>query len=87
MFAVTWQMIKEVAEGHIVTLRSLLSQFIDRHCSNPRDRVFAILNLLRVRKMDLHRYIKADYLLLREDVFFMVFAFWEMLYVENPLNH
>jgi hypothetical protein len=39
MFAVTWQMIGEFAEQHIVTLRSLLGQFTDRHCSDPRDRV------------------------------------------------
>jgi hypothetical protein len=80
-------MSEEFADSHIVTLRSLLGQFTDRHCSDPRDRVFAVLNVPLVRKMDPHGYMKADYSLSREDVFFMVFAFWEMLYEARPLGH
>jgi hypothetical protein len=69
----------------IVTLRSLLGHFTDKHCSDPRDRVFAALNVPVVRKMDPHGYMKADYSLSREDIFFMVFAFWEMLDVMRPI--
>jgi hypothetical protein len=86
MFNINWQITPEFADSHIVTLRSLLGQFTDRHCSDPRDKIFALLNLPRVRRMDPHGYMEADYSLSREDVFFMVFAYWEKLYVENSLN-
>ena len=68
-------MIEEFSEQHIVPLRTLLGQFMDRHCYDSRDRVFSILNLSLVYKINLHGYMKADYSLSREDVFFIVFAF------------
>src|SRR5438034_6761541 len=61
MFDIRWQMTPEFAKADIVTLRSLLSHFADRHCANPRDRVFAALNVPLIRKMDPHGYMKADY--------------------------
>jgi hypothetical protein len=86
MFDIQWGMTPEFANEDIVTLRSVLSHYADRHCADPRDRVFAALNLPLIRKMDPHGYMKADYSLSREDIFFMVFAFWEMIYTKNPLN-
>jgi len=86
MFDITWQMNPFMAKAEIPTLTSLLCRFADRHCADPRDRVFAALNVPLIRKMDLHGFMKADYSLSREDIFFMVFAFWEMLYAKKPLN-
>lgn len=87
MFAARWQMIEEIAKAHIVTLRSLLGHFTDRHCFDPGSRVFAALNLPLVRKMDPQGYMKAEYAMSREDVLFIVFAFWERLCAADPLNH
>jgi hypothetical protein len=87
MFEIRLQMTPMFAEAHIITLRSLLGHFMNKHCADPRNGVSAALNAPIVRKMDPHRYMKADYSLSREDIFFIVFAFWEMLYVENPLNN
>jgi hypothetical protein len=86
MFDIRWQSTPRLAGLHIVTLRSLLGHFTDKHCADPRDRVFAALNVPLVRKMDPHGYMKADCSLSQEDIFFMVFAFWEILYVKKPLN-
>lgn len=86
IFHQRWQENSIFDKTHNTTLRSLLSLFADTHCSDPRDKVFAVLNLPRIRAMDPHGYMKADYSFSREDVFFMVFGFWEMLYHEKPLD-